>query len=61
MRIQKDLGKLEEVLEAPGELSVIATVRFLRKNRHVLVEIESDEGVSRRVLRKSLRRLSLEL
>lgn len=58
---RKDIGKIEEILETPGDLDVVATVRFLRKNGHIIVEIESDEGISRRLLRKTLRRAALEL
>jgi hypothetical protein len=61
LRITQDLGKVEELLEQPGEITVWATVRLLRKNGRVLVEVESEEGISRRVLRKVLRRCALEL
>jgi hypothetical protein len=59
--IRKDIGKIEEILEQPGDLEVVATVRFLRKNGRVFVEIESEEGISRRTLKKTLRRVSLEI
>jgi hypothetical protein len=61
VRITQDLGKVEELLEQPGEITVWATVRLLRKNGRVLVEVESEEGISRRVLKKVLRRCALEL
>lgn len=61
MKFTRDLGKLETILEAPGDLEVVATVRLMRKNGHVFAELESDEGVSRRTVKKLLRRLSLEL
>jgi hypothetical protein len=48
MRIQQDLGKVEELLEQPGEITVWATIRLLLKNGRVLVEVESEQGVSRR-------------
>lgn len=61
MRIRKDIGRIEEILEEEGPLEQIAIVRFLRKNGHVFVEIESDEDISRRILRKTLRRAALEI
>jgi hypothetical protein len=61
MKFRQDLGKIEELLLQPGDLTVIATVRLLKKNGRVFVECESEEGVSRRTLKKVLRRVSLEL
>jgi len=52
---------MEELLEQPGDLTVLATVRLMRKLNRVFVEVESEEGVSRRTLKKMLRRVSLEL
>jgi hypothetical protein len=61
VKIRQDLGTIEELLEQPGDLTVIATVRLLKKSERVFIEIEADQGVSRRVLKKVLRRASLEL
>jgi hypothetical protein len=61
VRIQRDMGKVEELLAQPGDLKVVATIRFLRKGNHLIFELESDEGISRRLVKKTLRRASLEL
>jgi len=61
MKFRQDIGKMEELLEQPGDLTVLATVRLMRKLNRVFVEVESEEGVSRRTLKKMLRRVSLEL
>lgn len=55
------MGKLEALLQAPGDLKVVTTIRLMRKGDHLLFEMESDEGISRRTLRKALKRASLEL
>ncbi len=61
MKANRDMAKLEAVLEQPGDLEVIATIRVMRKNGHVFVELDSDEGISRRLVKKLLRRASLDL
>jgi hypothetical protein len=61
--VRKEYGqeKMEALLEQPGDLTVVATIRLMRKNRRIFVEVESDEGISRRVLKKALRWASLEV
>ena len=61
MKANRDLTKLEEILEQPGDLEVIATIRVMRKRGNVFVELDSDEGISRRLVKKFLRRASLDL
>ena len=61
MQFRKDLGKIEEILQQPGALETVAVVRILRKNGHAFLEVESEEGISRRALKKMFRRLSLEI
>ena len=61
MRKEYGQEKMEQLLEQPGDLTVVATIRLMRKNRRIFVEVESDEGISRRVLKKALRWASLEV
>ena len=61
MRKEYGQEKMEQLLEQPGDLTVVATIRLMRKNRQIFVEVESDEGISRRVLKKALRWASLEV
>jgi len=60
-KMRRDIGKIEELLQLPGDIKVLATIRILNKAGHAFVELESDQGVSRRLLKKMLRRMSLEM
>jgi hypothetical protein len=60
-KFRRDIPKLEKILEQPGPIEVIATIRVMRKNGNVFLELDSDQGISRHLLKKMLRRVSLEL
>lgn len=61
VKFYHDLGRYEELMQAPGEIEVIATIRVMTKNGKGYAELEADERISRRTVKKLLRRLSLEL
>ena len=59
--IIRDMDKLEAILEAPGDLESVATIRVMRKKGHVFVEMEADGSLSRHTLKRMMRIMAVEL